>query len=243
LIDSEIPKFTPSKLRNVGYKAYYESIPAAVREAADRIEQLKKDIERFSADARGNLDLSAHVVGKVIRETDRVHQDFAQIHKHIEAAMRQSAESLTLNMAKQLAEGIEGRIISPLQNRLDKLAGSGKAFEDAIARNNEAAASLEKSTVIVRRFHIWTGILIFLAFAGVTAFSLNRFYADHFNAERDALVKQTEQNREVLQHLSKSHRTLELVTNPQKPNRKLLIMKNASGWQTAGKNGVIEFDE
>jgi hypothetical protein len=229
------------------YKAYYESIPATIREAADRIEQLKKDIERFSAEARGNLDLSSHVVGQVIRETDRIHQDFAQIHKHIEDAMRQSAESLTLNMAKQLAEGIEGRIISPLQNRLDKLMGFSKAFDDAIVRNNEAAASLEKSAVIARRSHIRTyaiwGLLAFLVFTGGAGLILNHWYADRFITERDALVKQTEQNRTVLLQLSKSRRTLELVTNPQRPNRKLLIMKDASGWQTPEKQGVIEFDE
>ena len=35
------------------YKAYYESIPAAVQEAAAMIEKLKKEIESFSMDAQG----------------------------------------------------------------------------------------------------------------------------------------------------------------------------------------------
>jgi hypothetical protein len=229
------------------YKSYYESIPTAVQAAAGKIEQLKKDIEGFSAETRGNFDLSTHLTGQVIQEAERIHQDFEQIHKYIEEAMRQSAENLASGMAKQLAEGIEERILSPLQSRLEKLAGSGKAFEDAITRNNEAAASLIKSTAIASRFHIkayaiW-GLLALLVFAACAALFLNHRYADRLDDEREALIKQTEQNRAVLLQLSKSHRTLELISNPQKSNRKLLIMKNASGWQTPEKQGVIEFDE
>jgi hypothetical protein len=104
-----------------------------------------------------------------------------------------------------------------------------------------------KSTATARRFHIRTYVVcrfwVFRTLAGSTVFSLYQWYANRFSTEREALVKQTEQNREVLQQLSKSRRTLELVANPQKPNRKLLIMKEASGWQTAAKQGVIEFDE
>jgi len=229
------------------YKAYYESIPAAVKEAAAKIEQFKKDIEQISADARTNLDLNAQLAGKVILETERIHQDFAQIHKHIEEAMRQSAENLASDMSKLLAAGIEEKIISPLQNCLAGLMEANKAFDDAIARNKKATASLKESTVVASRFHMWTyaiwGSFIFLAIAGGAGFYLNHWYSNRFTAEREALIKQTEQNREVLQQLSKSHRTLELVSNPQKPNRKLLVMKNASGWQTPTKHGVIEFDE
>jgi hypothetical protein len=229
------------------YKAYYETIPEAVKQASGTIEQLKKDIERISSGARANLELSTQLAGKVIQEAERIHQDFEQIHKHIEAAMRKSAENLASGMAKQLAEGIEGRILSPLQSRLEKLAGSGKAFEDAIALNNEAAASLKKSTATASRFHIKAyaicGLLALLVFAGGAAFSLYRWYSDRFNTECETLIKQTDQNRAVLLLLSKSHRTLETLPNPQNPNRKLLIMKNASGYQAAGKHGVIEFDE
>jgi type VI protein secretion system component VasK len=229
------------------YKAYYESIPSAVQGAAGRIEQLKKDIERFSAEARGNLDLSTHLAGQVIQETERIHQDFTQIHKHIEEAMRQSAENLASKMATQLEVGIEQRIIYPLQIRLEKLTGSSKAFDDAIVRNNKAAAALEKSTTMARRLQIRTysvcGLLVLLTLALFTAFFMNRCYANRFDAERKAIVKQTEQNRTVLLQLSKSRRTLELLPSPERPKRKLLVMKNASGWQSAGKQGVIEFDE
>jgi hypothetical protein len=229
------------------YKAYYESIPAAVQKAAGKIELLKKEIERFSTDAHGKLDLSTHLAGRVIQEADRIHQDFAQIHKHIEEAMRVAAGNLASNMAEQLAIGFHERILSPLQSRLERIAGSSKAFEEAIARNNKAAAALERSTTMARRFQVWTysvyGMLAFLALALIGGFFLNQWYSSRYEADREALIRQTEKNRVVLLQLSKSRRTIELLPNPERPNRKMLVMKDAFGWQSASKQGVIEFDE
>jgi hypothetical protein len=229
------------------YKAYYESIPPAVQKAADRIEQLKKDIEYFSTDARGNLELSIHLAGQMLQESDKIHKDFTQINKHIEKAMQLSAENLASNMAKQLAVGIEERILTPFQGSLERLAASNKAFDEAITRNVKAAATLERNTAIARRFNFRTylicGLLVLATLAGITVFSLSRWYENRLNIERQALIKQTEQNRSVLLQLSKSRRTLELLSNPKHPNRKLLVMKDAAGWQAAGKQGVLEFDE
>jgi hypothetical protein len=229
------------------YKGYYESIPEAVQKAAARIEELKKDIERFSTVARGDLDLSTHLAGQVIQESEKIHQDFAQINKHIENAMRLSAENLASNMSTQLAIGIEERILVPFQSRLERLAASNKAFDDAIVRNNKAAVALETNVALARRFHfrayLVCGLLGFVLLAGITAVALNKWFENRLNDERLALIKQTEQNRSVMLQLSKSGRTLELLSNPKQPHRKLLVMKNASGWQAAGKQGVIEFDE
>ena len=229
------------------YKAYYEKIPHAVQEAAGRIERLKQEIERISNDTHSNLDAGAQLAGRIIEETEALHRDLTQIHKYVEAAMRQSAEGLALHMAKQLTVSIEQKVLSPLQNRLDQLAGSNKAFDDAIARNNKAATSLEKSTTMARRFRFWTyavcGGLIVWASVLISWSYLHGLYADRIATECEALVKQTQQNRAVLLQLSKSRRTLELLQDHEHPNRRLLVMKDASGWQSASKQGVIEFDD
>lgn len=229
------------------YKAYYETIPSAVKEAAGKIEHLKQEIERISNDTRGSLDAGAQLTGQVIQETEKIHQDLTQIQKHVEEAMRQSAPSMASHMAEQITADIEQKVLSPLQNRLDKLAGSNKAFDDAIVRNNKAAAALEKSTTMARRFRFWTyalgGCAVVCSFVLVFWFFLHRWYADQIDQECAELIKQVKTNRAVLQQLSKSHRTLELLQDPTQPNRKLLIMKDASGWQSASKQGVIEFDE
>jgi hypothetical protein len=57
------------------------------------------------------------------------------------------------------------------------------------------------------------------------------------------MIKMVEKNRAVLLQLAKSRRTLELFDHPERPDRKLLIMKNATGWQSPDKRGVIEFEQ
>jgi hypothetical protein len=184
------------------YKAYYETIPSAVQEAAVKIEKLKQEIERLSADTRGSLDAGAQLAGQIIQETEKARQDFTQIHKHTEEALRQSIESLASRMAEQLNAGIEKAVVLPLQSRLAELAGSDQAFDAAIARNNKAAAALQKSTAEARRFHIWTyalaGCLIFCSLALVSWVFLHRWYSDQIEKELVALDERVGKNQAVL---------------------------------------------
>lgn len=229
------------------YKSYYETIPAAVLGAADRIKQLKHEIEHLSDSAHDSSEAGAKLAGQVVQEAEKVRQGLTEIHRYIEAALRQSAENLASRMAELLSAGIEKTVLLPLKSRLNELAQSSEAFVDAIARNNQAAASLEKSTNSARRFHLGTyvlgGCLIACSLVLVSWFFIHRWYADRIEQERAALVEQIRMNDRVLTQLSKSHRTLELRPDPQNPNRKLLVMKNASGWQSTSKCGVIEFAE
>jgi hypothetical protein len=229
------------------YKAYYESIPFAVNKAAKKIESLKQEIEKLNGDAHANLDASAKLSGQVIEESEKIHKDLTQINKHVEAALSRSAESLASRMSEHLSKGIEQKVLLPLQNRLIELSGSNQSFIEAIARNNKAAAALEKSTAEASRFHIrtyiLTGCVIICALVGGSWFYLEQRYANRFDQECSDLVRRSEKNRAVMLQLAKSRRTLDLIEDSERPNRKLLIMKNASGWQSPDKQGVIEFDE
>src|SRR6266496_5668996 len=122
------------------YKSYYETIPGAVQKAAAEIERLKQEIERLSSDARDSSEAGAQLAGQVTEEAERVRQDLTQIHQHVEEAMRQSAQSLSSRMAELLTANNEKTVLQPLCSRLGELAKSTCAFDDAIKRNNNAAA-------------------------------------------------------------------------------------------------------
>jgi hypothetical protein len=229
------------------YKAYYESIPAAVEKAAAEIERIKGEVESFSRDAHQSSETSAQLAGQVIQETERVRTDLAKIQEQIEKGMVQSSEGIASRMAELLKAGIEKTVLLPLQTRLADLAGSSKEFGDAIAQSNKAVALLRDNVKVIRRSYLWTyglsGLLIVCALFSVSWLCLHQWYSDQIEKERAASVGYMEKNRTVLLGLAKSHRTLELIQNPDRPNSKLLIMKDASGWQSAGKCGVIEFSE
>ena len=159
--------------------------------------------------------------------------------------MVQSSESIGSRMAELLSAGLEKAVLLPLQNRLAELAGSSKAFGDAIAQNNKAVMVLRDNVKIIRRAHIGTyalcGLVIIFSLLSVAWFFLHQWYADQIKQEHAALAGYMEKNRTVLLDLAKSHRTLELIQDPEHPDRKLLVMKDASGWQSIRKYGVIEF--
>jgi hypothetical protein len=228
------------------YKAYYESIPAAVRAAAAEIDRVKQEIDRLSADARRSSESCARLAGQVIQQAERFRQDLTKIHEHVEDATRDSAENLASRMAELLSASLEETVFQPLQSRLAELAGSNRAFDDAIARSNRAAAALRQNAALARRVHLGAYALgAFVIACSLTLaswFSLHRWYAGRIESERVALVQQVEKNRAVLLKLAESHRTLELLQDPERPHRKLLVMKDASGWQSTRNHGVIEFN-
>ena len=229
------------------YKAYYESIPAAVRAAAAEIERLKQEIDRLSADARSSSEASGRLAGQVIREAERFRQDLTGIRERVEVAARGSAENLASHMAELLTANIEKTVLQPLESRLDELAGLNLAFDDAIKRSNNAAVALGQSVALARRVHFGAyalgALVIACSLTLASWFYLDRLYADRFERDRAALVQQIEKNRAVLLKLAESHRTLELLQDPERPHRKLLVMKDASCWQSTRNQGVIEFND
>src|SRR6266516_4861027 len=229
------------------YKTYYESIPAAVQAAAAEIERLKQEIDRLSADARCCSEASGRMAGQVIREAERVRQDLAGIRDLVEVAALGSAEELASRMSELLTENIEKTVLQPLKSRLEELAGSNLAFDDAIKSSKNATSGLLQSAKLARRIHFRAYALgAFVIACSLTLaswFFLHRWYADRFERDRAAMVQQIEKNRAVLLKLAESHRTLELLQDPESPHRKLLVMKDASGWQSARNHGVIEFKD
>jgi hypothetical protein len=229
------------------YKAYYESIPAEIRKAAVEIERIGKEVEGFSRDAHQSSDACAQLAGQVIQEAERIREDYARIHEQIEKSMVQSSESLASRITELLQVGIENSLLLPLRSQLDEFAESGETFGNAIAQSNKAVAVLRENVKIIRRTYLWTyalyGLAIVAALLSVAWFFLHQWYADQIEQECVALIEYTEKNRTVLIELAKSHRTLDLIQDPERPNRKLLVMKDASGWQLAGDYGVIEFSK
>jgi DNA repair exonuclease SbcCD ATPase subunit len=228
------------------YKAYYESIPASIQTAAAEIERLKQEIDRLGADARRSSETSATVARQVIQEAEHFRQELAKIHEHIEEVTRSLAEDLAGRMAELLNASLEQSLLQPLESRLAELASSNSAFADTIASNDKAAATLRENAAFARSVHFGAyalaAFLIACALSLGSWFSLHRWYKDRIETERAALVQQVEKNRTVLLKLAESRRTLELRQDPEHPKRRLLVMKDASCWESTRNQGVIEFN-
>jgi hypothetical protein len=98
---------------------------------------------------------------------------------------------------------------------------------------------------MARKGQFWAygvcSLLVVCSLVAVSWFWLHRSYEDQYAAKCETLVKQTDRNRAVLLRLSKINRSLELHLDPDRPNHGFLVLNNATGWQSATKQGVIEF--
>jgi hypothetical protein len=226
------------------YKAYYESIPEAVNKSAGKIDLLKQEIAKLSVDARAGLDAGAMLAGQVIEEAKKVSQGISGISVYVDNAMRQSAEGLTKHLSEQLAKGIKDSL-TPLESRLIQLVAANKTFDDAIAQSKKAAILLHQSAAIVKKSQLWIyalcSLVIICSLVAVSWFWLHKSYEDRLAIKYEALVKQNDRNRAILLRLSKLNRSLELQLDPDRSGHGFLILKDATGWQSATKQGVIEF--
>ncbi len=226
------------------YKAYYESIPEAVKNSASKIDQLKQEIEKLSVEARAGLDAGARLAGQVINEAEKVSKGVSGIGVYVDTAMRQSAEGLTKHLSEQLAKGIKDSL-TPLESRLIQLVAANKAFDDAIVQSKKAASLLHQNATIAKKSQLRTyamcSLVIVCSLVAVSWFWLHRSYEDQLATKYETLVKQNDRNRVILLRLSKLNRSLELQLDPDRSGHGFLILKDATGWQSATKQGVIEF--
>ena len=228
------------------YKAYYETIPESVQRIITEIERIRKEAEGFSRDAHQSADNGAQLAGQVIQETERFRKEIGQINEGMEKGVGQWSAKLASQTSELLKAETEKVLVLPLQNNFKELAGASEIFGKAIAQSQQAVALLRNNVKIIRRAHLWTyglsGIVIACALV-LSCWSYFRYsYKEQLEQERTALVGQVDKNRAVLLELARFHRTLDLMKDPGHPNRKLVVMKDASGWQAPGKLAVIEFN-
>ncbi len=229
------------------YKAYYETIPIAVEEAAGELDRVKEEIKSIAAEVHQSAGAGIHISSEVIKKAEQFNQELAGISKHVEEALKKSAEDLTSRMAALLKSNVEEKVLAPITKRMADLAESNQAFGDAIEQSRNAAEMLRRNIVLARRAHfkpyVLGGLMILCALAFGSWFLTYRWYQGRIEDERASLVSQTDKNRALLLELAKSDRTLQLLDDPDHPDRKLIVMKDASGWQSARKHGVIEFEQ
>ncbi len=229
------------------YKAYYESIPTAVQEAAARVERIKDDLGKLSAGAHLQVEAVSKLAERTVTESHNVQEQLTEIHAQVEAAVRQSAEILASQMAELLRNRIQDTVLRPVQERLTQLAASNEALDEAIARTEGATVAISKQVSLARRIHIGgyalASLLIAAALSLISWVTIHHTYTTRIEKERAALVQQIDKNREVLLKLARSQRTLELRQDPKRPRVSYLVMRDASGWESAQHHGVIEFNE
>ncbi|MDR0841845.1 MAG: hypothetical protein LBP68_00305 [Acidobacteriota bacterium] len=219
------------------YRAYYEAIPASMAQAVAEIDRLKKEVGELVEQADQSAAASEKLLNRFTQEAAEVGESLVKLHSHVEEAAARAAVVVSRRMTEMLSEAM-GKTLP-----LDALSQAGKTFSAAVAASNQASADLRKNIKVIRRAHRRAYALaacsVILAFWVYIHFQYERKVTE----ARAAILADVQGNQAVLSELAKARRTLELVTKDKDPRRRLLFMKDAKGWTTTEKHGVIEFRE
>ena len=216
------------------YKAYYESIPQRIEQAAASAEEtcnkISYDIETCAAYFEGIRDIANNSIEKFgTNVEDRIRVSFNEIDDQI------------YKKGHELSEKLKEKILEECENTLPltELKKAGSILTEAVVNSNRATEAMQKSI----KFAKWTHYgVITAAVAVVVLVSWIFFhfrYATRLSEERITVVDQIGINQAVLIELSKAGKKLEITTS--KKNTKLLSMKDADGWKSTTGEGVIEF--
>jgi hypothetical protein len=231
------------------YKVYYESIPDSVLKAVAEIEKHKTEIKELTSLAEQCADAGEKSFDRITQEAAQVNESLKSIHTHIEDAAGKASAAVSNRLTAAMEKTFSGlteagkvfsdTVASNKQQAAELLKEANKVFSDAAASGRQASEELRKNIKAIR----WAHIIVYALAAvftimGAWAYIHSR-YEIRLEDARAAIVSQNKDNHAVLMELSKSNRWLDITINDK--GNKLLIMKNATGWTSFDKQGVIEF--
>jgi len=206
------------------YKAYYSTIPQSVQKAAIRIGKLKDDVEKMA--------------DRIAGDTGDVHVSLNNIYSSVGEAADKASRRIINNIEKTLAP-LSDAVKKALPSQLADLENAAKSFNKAIKTSKRASAEIQKNIKYMqwRHYRAFT-LAVFFVILGLWGF-IHYWYEQQFNERCAAIAARFEENQTILLELAKSNRRLELAIDDN--GSKLLSMKNAEGWNSKDKRGVIEF--
>lgn len=203
------------------YKSFYEEIPKSARKASARIERIKDEIEKAA---------------------DRVAGDAGHVNKSLDnicASVGEAADKASrriLNKIETTLEPLHNAVRKALPEQIADLEKAKKTFSDTVEAQVKATDKIRENIKVMGwSYHIAYAIV---ALAAVFSFWCYTSYRCEMRLYEKCAA--SEYNSDILYELAKSNRRLELTDNADK-GTKLLSMKNAKGWNSTDKRGVIEF--
>ena len=226
------------------YKSYYEEIPVSInkgieemRQIEEKMQRLRKEIEDLANNSGQSAVAGERLLEKVIHESSQVGERVKHMQTHVEAAVEKSVELVSLRVKETLDEVVNKSI------PLEALSAAGMDITEAVAESRRATASMRNDVRVIRVTHVFSclvaSLVLIFIFWGCLFYQFEQKEAEI----RNAVSAEIKVNQDILSTLVKTRHNFELVTDTNNPRRKLLFIKNAKGWTTLDKYGVIEFME
>ena len=243
------------------YKDYYETIPESIQKTVAQISKMNMRAEQINGACENSLNQLLQYEGQVNEALRKIHLNIdeavkkagAVVSKHmadaknninadiaatkdkISADITAAAVTASNNAATHLSAALEKAIPLPIMEE------AGEVLMNVVESGKEAFEELGKNIKIIKHVHYKSYATVALTLFMVFCYGTYSWYKTQYEKDCAAMVRQIDSNRDVLLELARAKRKLELTIHDN--GNKLLVMKNATGWTTTSKNGVIEYEE
>jgi hypothetical protein len=214
------------------YKAFYEEIPARVREALKHADTLTTRINCLRDDLAECLDKALAELKQNTEVASTICAHFHDTQSHLTAAVEKSAAEVSRSLEAELRKSLSAVLLKPFESCLADI-------RDQRTLTANHAKQITTELRLARRIHIGAyglaAVLISILMGVTSCFVAARQYS-----QREAeLLQGIGRNRQVLSELARKGAVLEMRRNPADSPKLYLLVKRGKSWTTE-KHVVIE---
>ena len=216
------------------YKAYYETIPERIEQAAVAAEEISSKTATELESAAGYFEAISGTAHTAIEKfgtdiADRIRVSFNTIDDQIHKKGNELSDILR--------EKIYGECESSLMPAMNELKKAGSILTETVKKSHNATVKLEKNINLAKWTHYGAiSVAVIVSILAMWVFFHFR-YSTRLSEERIIVANEIGMNQAVLIELSKAGKRLELSGK----NRNLVSIQNAEGWTSETGEGVIQF--
>jgi len=215
------------------YKAFYDEIPARVRQAVKEADALHQTFKSLHESVATRLDRMLSQLERNTKAASTITNEFREARTVIASAIEKSttdiAETLQTTLRKSLAAGL----LTPFETFVNDI-------KDRCGQTAREAEQISVQLKQARRIHIGgyalAAAVITLVLTAVVWINTARHYAQR---EKE-LVQKTDQNRQILSELARNGSTLKLQNGRKASGKRYLIVEQATSVWMDDQDAVVE---
>jgi hypothetical protein len=214
------------------YKAFYEEIPARVREAVEDADILGTRIKALHDGITEQLNNTLAQLKQNTEAAAAISAHFRETQSHLTATVEKSAADVAQSLESVLRQSLSAALLKPFESCL-------QGIQDQCTRTACQAKQMTSELKLARRIHIG-GYVLAAAMMSVVVTLAGWFVSARYYSQREAeLLQRIDHNREVVSELTRKQAMLEVRRDPADSDKVYLLVKKAKNW-TTDKHVVVE---
>jgi hypothetical protein len=214
------------------YKSFYEEIPERIVEALGQADALGQRIQSLDERIASRLDSALTRLERNSQSASLTAAQFREARTVITTAIEKSTQDIAHTLDSVLRRSLAAGLLTPFESFL-------RDIRQECSQTAKEARQITVQLRQARRIHLGGYALAAAVMALVLTGVVWSNAARHYARREQQLIRQIDQNRQVLGELARKGAVLELQRDPKDSRKLYLLLERAKAW-TTDKYAVVE---